>query len=142
MNGFAGKDAANWKTVCIIQSKMQPFTLIPGSLLSIEFFDFAFCVIMLIFTLCSVLKICFLRTDSMHAGGARQQWMLGEMWWRFLGYAGVPHQPARERLADYCKMWSSRSNFELAFLRSVLHATDTFPVPFLKLLTEKSYSFS
>lgn len=30
----------------------------------------------------------------------------------------------------------------LLSLRSVLRATDTLPVPFLKLLTEKFYSFS
>lgn len=57
-------------------------------------------LIMLFFTLYSALKICFLSSDCMYGGEAREQGMLGEPW-GFLGSTGAPHQPPQERLTDY-----------------------------------------
>lgn len=136
-------DAANWKRVCILRSKVQQLPFY--SVLEVCFQSCSLLwnsVIMLYFTLCSVLKICILRTTSIFTEEERH--MLGVPWWRFLGRAEVPHCPPQGRLTGYYGMRSLHQTQILSLLplRTVSSVMDTLPVPFLKLQTKRNHNIS
>lgn len=92
---FSVNDAANRKTVCMLQTEVEQLPVIPGVWFQSHSL-FGLAVIMLFFTLCSVLKVHILRTNYMYTGEAKEQRVLREQSWRLLGSTEVPDGSPRE----------------------------------------------
>jgi len=92
------------------------------------------------FTHYSVLKIRILRANYINTGEAREQRMLGEQYWRFLGRTEVPRRPPQGRLTECDEMRSLQQTQILTFLplSNILIVMDSLPVPSHKLQTKRN----